>query len=72
MVSGGIMVDGEIVNSSSQLQSPDIQPIKTSIGDIYPARGIVKTENGEVILTAYSTDDIDTRTPQIQANCTQF
>ena len=46
----------------------DIKPIKTSIGDIYPARGIVKTEDGRVILTAYPTDNIDTRTPYGAAN----
>ncbi len=32
--------------------------------------GIIKTEDGQVILTAYPTDNIDTRTPYIRANCT--
>ncbi len=48
---------------------PDIKPIKTSMGDIYPARGIIKTEDGEIILTVYPTDNINTRTPDKSANC---
>ncbi len=50
-------------------QYPDIKPIKTSMGDIYPARGIIKTEDGQIILTVYPTDNINTRTPQISPNC---
>ena len=46
-----------------------IKPIKTSMGDIYPARGIIKTEDGEIILTRYPTDNINTRTPHKSANC---
>ncbi len=48
---------------------PDIKPIKTSMGDIYPARGIIKTEDGEIILTVYPTDNINTRTPHNSSNC---
>ncbi len=48
----------------------DIKPIKTSRGDIYPARGIIKTEDGRIILTTYPTDNINTRTPHKSANCT--
>ena len=33
------------------------------MGDIFPARGIIKTEDGQVILTAYPTDNIHTRIP---------
>ncbi len=47
-----------------------IKPIKTSMGDIYPARGIIKTEDGEIILTVYPTDNISPRTPHNSANCT--
>ncbi|MDJ0536195.1 MAG: filamentous hemagglutinin N-terminal domain-containing protein [Xenococcaceae cyanobacterium MO_207.B15] len=39
-----------------------IKPLKTSQGDIYPARGIIKTEDGRVILTAYPTDSRVART----------
>ena len=48
---------------------PHIKPIKTSMGDIYPARGIIKTEDGKIILTAYPTDNVNSRTPHKSANC---
>ena len=47
-----------------------IKPIETDMGDIYPARGIIKTEDGKIILTRYPTDNINTRTPHNSANCT--
>ena len=47
----------------------DIKPIKTDRGDIYPARGIIKTEDGQIILTRYPTNNINTRTPHNSANC---
>lgn len=50
-------------------QYPEIQPIATSNGNIYPARGIIKTESGKIILTAYATDNLNTRTPKSSANC---
>ena len=62
-----LVVDGTIATPNSQAQNT--QRIKTSIGDITPARGIIKTEDGQVILTAYPTDKIDTRTPHVSANC---
>ncbi len=49
--------------------SAEIKPIKTSMGDIYLARGVIKTEDGEIILTRYPTDNINTRTPHNSANC---
>ncbi len=70
MDSDAIIVNGQLTNLDPQVQSLNIKPIKTSIGDIYPARGIIFTEDGEFILTAYPTDNIDTRTPNIRANCT--
>jgi large exoprotein involved in heme utilization and adhesion len=67
--SDATLVDGRLTNANSQSQHPEIKPIKTSVGDIYPARGVIVKENGDVILTAYPTDGMDTRTPNIQANC---
>ena len=64
-----ILVNGQTSTQKPQAHYPDIKSIKTSQGDIYPARGIIKTEDGGFILTAYPTDGIDTRTPQISANC---
>ena len=46
-----------------------VQPVKTSVGDIYPARGIIKTEDGRVILTAYPTGNNATRTPSGATHC---
>ena len=69
--SDAIIVNGKLTNLDPQVQSLNIKPIKTSQGDIYPARGIIKTEDGQVILTAYPTDGIDRRTPQIRTNCIQ-
>jgi filamentous hemagglutinin family protein len=60
-----IIVNGEVV-AANQL---DIKPIKTSHGDIYPARGVIVKENGDVILTAYPTDNVATRTPTPKKNC---
>ncbi|MEM9276621.1 MAG: filamentous hemagglutinin, partial [Cyanobacteria bacterium P01_F01_bin.143] len=67
--SDSILVDGEIKTPNLQTQSPEIKPIATSIGDIYPARGIIKTEEGKIILTAYVTDNLNTRTPHNSTNC---
>ncbi|MEO1671568.1 MAG: filamentous hemagglutinin N-terminal domain-containing protein [Cyanobacteria bacterium J06631_2] len=50
--SANIMVDGEI-DSTAALP----QPLKTGKGDIQPARGIRETEEGQIILTAYRTDN---------------
>ena len=69
--SDAIWINGQIANSNPQAYHPDIKPIKTTMGDVYPARGIITTESGEIILTPYSTGGIDTRTPHIQPNCTQ-
>lgn len=44
------------------------QPISTSYGDIMPARGAVKTEDGQVILTAYRTNNSD-RLTNSRINC---
>ena len=69
MNSDAILVEGEINNLHPQAQSIDIKAIATDEGDIYPARGVIVTESGEVILTAYPTDVIDNRTPDLKANC---
>ena len=52
-----------------ETQLPEIKAIATSIGNIYPARGILKTEEGNIILTAYTTDNLSTRIPNISAKC---
>jgi hypothetical protein len=47
-----------------------IAPVHTSQGDIIPAQGIVVTEDGRMILSAYSTES-NSRVPQGSANCTK-
>ncbi|ELS02279.1 filamentous hemagglutinin family N-terminal domain [Xenococcus sp. PCC 7305] len=64
-----LLVDELITTSQLQAQYPEIKPIKTNTGDIYPARGVVKTEDGQVILTAHATGNNNTRTPHIADNC---
>ncbi|MEM9271810.1 MAG: filamentous hemagglutinin N-terminal domain-containing protein [Cyanobacteria bacterium P01_F01_bin.143] len=61
--------DSEVILVDEAITTRDIKPIKTNIGDIYPARGIIKTEDGKIILTAYATDNLNSRTPHISANC---
>ena len=48
--SQNITIDGEPVAITP---SSEGQAISTSYGDIMPARGVVKTKKGEVILTSY-------------------
>lgn len=67
--SGLLLVDGQVANPNLQTKNPSIRTIKTSIGNITPARGLIKTEDGQVILTAYRTNKLGTRTPNISANC---
>ncbi|MEM9275483.1 MAG: hypothetical protein AAGA80_21325 [Cyanobacteria bacterium P01_F01_bin.143] len=61
--------NSEIILVDEPITARDIKPIQTSMGNIYPARGIVKTEDGKIILTAYATDNLNSRTPHMSANC---
>ncbi|MGK7895377.1 MAG: filamentous hemagglutinin N-terminal domain-containing protein [Xenococcus sp. (in: cyanobacteria)] len=67
--SENILVEEEITPANIQANYPEIKPIATSQGEIYPARGIIKTQEGKIILTAYSTDNLNDRTPNISADC---
>ena len=64
-----ILLDEPITNPEQQARYPEIKPIKTSIGDIYPARGVIRTQDGRILLTAYPTKDIAPRTPYNSSNC---
>jgi large exoprotein involved in heme utilization and adhesion len=46
-----------------------IQPLHFRNLDITPARGVIKTKDGRVILTAYPTDTSSQRKPQNSSNC---
>ena len=63
--SQNIFINGEIVNSTATIP----QPIETSKGKIQPARGVVKTADGRVILTAYPSNHQSDRLPQSSGNC---
>ncbi|MGK7898331.1 MAG: hypothetical protein AB4372_33135, partial [Xenococcus sp. (in: cyanobacteria)] len=47
----------------------NIKPVVTDQGHIYPARGIIKTADGNIILTAYPTDTNNMRIPNNSFAC---
>ncbi|MDJ0596499.1 MAG: hypothetical protein QNJ72_42120 [Pleurocapsa sp. MO_226.B13] len=53
-----------IVSGPTNPKSTIPAPIETAQGKIQPARGVKITENGEVILTAYRTDNSGDRLPE--------
>ena len=53
-----------------RVQQEQIKPIVTAQGLIYPARGIIFKENGDIILTAYPTDNVQ-RIPHNSPNCSK-
>ena len=61
-----VSINGE---SDSNLTSTIPLPIETSLGKIQPARGIKVTETGEVILTAYRTNNSGDRIFSNSINC---
>ena len=71
LVADPILVNGQITSPNPQAQSLDIKPIKTSMGDIYPARGVIVREDGSFTLTAYPTDNKSSRLPTEISNCEQ-
>jgi len=59
----------EIRSAGRQVQNTETKPIKTNSGDIFPARGIIKTVDGEIILTSYPNDNNNFRSSYFAANC---
>ena len=57
------------VNGESTSATAIPQPVKTSQGKIQPARGIEVSKSGEIILTAYRTNNAGQRVPQSDRNC---
>ena len=64
-----ILIDGKTSTPNQQAQSPEIEPIKTGTGDVLLARGVIETKDGQIILTAYPTDKIDSRISHVAPNC---
>ncbi len=50
-----IIINGQSVTDASL---DEIEPIHTNNGDIIPARGVIRTEDGRIILTAYATNNL--------------
>ncbi len=74
LLSDGKPITPDISQFNNQQQTNNntafqIQPVKTSVGDIYPARGVIKTEDGRVILTAYPTASTPARVAQNSLGC---
>ncbi|MDJ0746029.1 MAG: filamentous hemagglutinin N-terminal domain-containing protein [Xenococcaceae cyanobacterium MO_167.B27] len=74
LLSDGKPITPDISQFNNQQQTNyntafQIQPVKTSLGDIYPARGVIKTEDGRVILTAYPTASTFARVAQNSLGC---
>ena len=67
-----IFIEGESTSISleqtERLQTEQIKPLVTAQGKIYPARGIVFLENGDILLTPYPTNTVQ-RTPYNSLNC---
>ena len=63
--SAGTIVDGRVDNNLSAIP----QAIATSNGKIKPARGIKVAQNGEIILTAYQTNNAGDRITATESNC---
>ena len=61
-----ISINGKNTN---ELTSISPQAIPTAQGDIIPARGVVKTKDGRIILSAHPTDNQGNRLPQSSPNC---
>jgi filamentous hemagglutinin family protein len=66
LTSQNLIIDGEIISASA---IPE--PIETSKGKIYLARGIKVTKDGQVILTPYPTNNAGERIPEGRRNCGQ-
>ena len=67
-----IFIEGESISTSKRqserVQTEQIKPLVTAQGKIYPARGIVFLENGDIVLTAYRTNTVQ-RDPDSSLNC---
>jgi filamentous hemagglutinin family protein len=64
-------LNSENISNENPAQASIPEPIETSQGKIQPARGIMVTESGRIILTAYRTNNAGERIPEIKPNCNQ-
>jgi hypothetical protein len=61
--------NSESISNEKPAQASIPETLETSQGKIQPARGIMVTESGKIILTAYRTNNAGERIPEIRANC---
>jgi filamentous hemagglutinin family protein len=62
-------LNSENINNQNPSQASIPEPIETAQGKIQPARGIMFTKSGRIILTAYPTNNAGERIPEIKPNC---
>jgi filamentous hemagglutinin family protein len=62
--SENFVVDGQVANESES----SIQPLQTASGTIMPARGVIRTPSGKIVLTPYPTEN-NHRVFQGKLNC---
>jgi filamentous hemagglutinin family protein len=65
-------LNSENINNENPAQASIPEPIETALGKIQPARGIMFTKSGRIILTAYPTNNAGERIPEIKNNCGQI
>ena len=66
----GLPLDSSnIIGANADATSAIPKPIETAQGEIQPARGIKVTESGEIILTAYRTNNAGDRLFETNPNC---
>ena len=67
-----IAIEGKSASNNieplERVQREQIKPLVTAQGEIYPARGILFLDNGDIELTAYPTSNVQ-RTPHSSSNC---
>ncbi|MEM9275183.1 MAG: S-layer family protein [Cyanobacteria bacterium P01_F01_bin.143] len=66
-----LIIDGQVIalEKNPNYIPENIKPIPTDNGDLYPARGIVKTADGKIILTAYPNPNTTTRNLEKSLGC---
>lgn len=62
-------LNSENISQDNPAQASIPEPLETSQGKIQPARGIMVTKSGRIILTAYRTNNAGERIPEIDPNC---
>ncbi len=75
-----LILGQEAKPTSNQSRNPEklsniaskVEPIKTTQGDIYPARGIILRKDGTVILTAHTNNQLEQRLPKNFIDCSSI